>query len=75
MPLSHIAFHRAYAKEGGRAPTVAQLTNPNKPRHILVEHLKTPAILLRLARVPEAAWSVEDLLEGVEVNCSPPQSN
>lgn len=52
--------------------TISQLPNPNKPRHILIKHLKPTTILLRLARVTEAARAVEDLLEGFEINYAIP---
>jgi len=42
---------------------VSKLTNTDKSGHLLVEDLETTAVLFWLARVAEAARSVEDFLE------------
>lgn len=56
-------------KGGKEGHTISQLPNPNKPRHILIKHLKATTILLRFARVAETTWAVEDFLEGFEIDC------
>ncbi len=48
---------------------VAQLADADEARHVLVEDLEAAAVLLRLARVAEAAGPVEDLGEGFEIDC------
>lgn len=48
--------------------TVAQLPHPDKPRHVLVKHLESTTVLLRIAGFAEAAGAVEDFEEGVEVD-------
>ena len=52
-----------------RRRTISQLPHTNEARHVLVKHLKTPTIFFRLARFPESTRSVQNFLEGVEVNC------
>lgn len=49
---------------------IAQLTDADEASHVLVEDLKATAVFFRLARISEAAWSVEDFAEGVEVDCA-----
>ena len=48
---------------------ILELANADEACHILVENLKTAAILFGLAGVTEAAWPVQDALEGLEINC------
>jgi hypothetical protein len=48
--------------------TVAQLSHANESRHILIKHLETATILLRLTGIPETTRTVEDLQEGIEVD-------
>ena len=48
---------------------IFELANTDKARHILIEDLETTAVLLGVAGVAEAAWSVENALEGLEVDC------
>ena len=47
---------------------VSELPNSNETRQILVEDLETSAVFLWFAWVAEAAGSVEDAREGVEVD-------
>lgn len=47
---------------------VAQLSNADKSRHVLIEDLEAAAVLLWLARVAESAGAVEDLGEGLEID-------
>jgi hypothetical protein len=44
------------------------LAHTNEACHVLVEYLKPPAVFFWLAWVSEATWSVQDFLEGVEVD-------
>jgi len=48
---------------------VFELANTDEARHILIEDLESTAVLLGVAGVAEAAWSVENALEGLEVDC------
>jgi hypothetical protein len=52
---------------------IPQLANADETRHVLVEYLEAPAVLLGLAGIAEAAWSVEDLGEGLEIDCTAEQ--
>jgi sulfur relay (sulfurtransferase) DsrF/TusC family protein len=52
----------------GTKHTVAQLSDTNKPSHILIKDLESTTVLLRLAGLTETTWAVEDFQEGVEVN-------
>ena len=52
-----------------KKPTISQLSHPNEPRHILIEHLETSTVLFRLAGIAETTGAVEDFLEGIEVDC------
>jgi hypothetical protein len=52
-----------------RKRTISQLSDANEAGHVLVENLESTAVFLRLARVAEAARSVQDAAEGVEVDC------
>ena len=56
----------------GKAHTIPQLPHPNEPAHILIKHLKPPAILFRLARLPEPTGAVQHFLEAVKVDCLSP---
>lgn len=47
---------------------VLELADANVARHVLVEDLEATAVLLRLARVTEATWPVQDAEEGLEVD-------
>lgn len=49
--------------------TISQLADANETRHVLVEDLEAATVLFWLAGVAEAAWAVEDLGEGLEVDC------
>jgi hypothetical protein len=49
---------------------IPQLPNPNKARHILIKDLEAATVFFRFARVTEAARAVEDLREGLEINCA-----
>jgi hypothetical protein len=44
------------------------LPDTNEPSHILIEHLEAAAVFFRLARLPEAAGTVENLREGFEID-------
>jgi hypothetical protein len=48
------------------------LTNTNETCHILIKDLEAAAVFFWLARVAEATWAVEDLGEGLEINCEVP---
>jgi hypothetical protein len=48
---------------------VPELSHANETREVLVEDLEPAAVLFWLARVAEAAWTVEDAGEVVEVDC------
>jgi hypothetical protein len=48
--------------------TVSQLPHANEPGHILIKHLESAAVLFRLAGIAEATRTVEDFLEGLEVD-------
>jgi hypothetical protein len=48
--------------------TISQLPHTNEPSHILVKHLESAAVLFRLTGVAEATRTVEDFLEGLEVD-------
>ncbi|KAI6757561.1 hypothetical protein HG531_003386 [Fusarium graminearum] len=48
---------------------VLKLADADETRHILIKHLETAAVFLRLARVAETAGAVEDALECLEVDC------
>lgn len=50
--------------------TVAQLSHTNEPRHILIKHLETTTILLRLTGIAETTRTVENLQEGIEIDCT-----
>jgi len=39
---------------------VAQLPNSNESRHILIKHLKTATVVLRVIEIAEAAGAIED---------------
>lgn len=49
--------------------TVTKLSHTNKPRQVLVENLESLAVFLWLAGIAEATGAVQDLLEGLKVNC------
>ena len=49
---------------------VLELTNADEASHVLIKHLETAAVFLGLAWVTEAAWPVQDALEGLEVDCA-----
>jgi hypothetical protein len=44
------------------------LANTNESGHVLVEDLEAATVFFWLAWVAEAAWAVEDLGEGLEIN-------
>ena len=44
------------------------MADANETRQVLVKHLETAAVLLRLAGVAEAVWTVQDAGEGVVVD-------
>lgn len=48
---------------------VLELADANKARHVFIKHLEAAAVFFGLAGIAEAAWSVQDALEGIEVNC------
>lgn len=48
---------------------VFELANTDEACHILIEDLESTAVLLGVAGVAEAAWSVQNALEGLEVDC------
>lgn len=48
---------------------ISELSHADETRQILVEHLETATVLFRLAGIAEAAGSVEDTLEGIEIDC------
>ena len=62
--LVHLVVAHLLAQVG---ENVSQLSNANVSRHLLVKDLEAPAVLLGLARIAEAAWSVEHLLKRVKV--------
>ena len=64
--LPRLQVHRSM---GRRRRTVSKLPHTNEARHILVEHLKASTVFFWLARVSESARSIQDFLEGVEVDC------
>lgn len=47
---------------------IPQLANTNEARHVFIEYLEASAVFLRLARIAESAWSIENFGEGLEVN-------
>ena len=47
---------------------VAELAHADEARQVLVEDLEPPAVVFGFAGVAEAAWTVQDLGEGVEVD-------
>lgn len=49
--------------------TVSQLTDTNKARHILIEHLESATVFFGLAGLTETTGAVEDFEERVEVDC------
>jgi hypothetical protein len=49
---------------------ILELADTNEARHVLVKDLEATAILLWLTGITEAAGTVEDALEGLEVDCS-----
>jgi len=48
---------------------IPELSHADEAREILVEYLETAAVFFGLAGIAEAAGAVEDLLEGVKVDC------
>ncbi len=42
---------------------ISELTHTNEARHVFIEHLEAAAIFFWLARISEAARSVEDFAE------------
>lgn len=48
---------------------VLELADADEACHVLVEDLESAAVLLGDAGVAEAAWPVQDALEGLEVDC------
>lgn len=48
---------------------VSELTDTDETSHLLVKDLEAAAVLFWLAWVAETARSVQDLLEGVKVDC------
>lgn len=49
--------------------TVAQLPDTDKSCHVFVEYLESTAVFFWLAGLAETTGAVEDLQEGIEVNC------
>lgn len=62
------------AWDKNRKHTVSQLSDTNKPGHILIKDLESTTVLLRLAGLTETARAVEDFQERVEINCSERES-
>lgn len=50
---------------------VLDLSLADKPAPVLVEHLEAPDVLFNVKGLAEAARAVEDLGEGLEVDCIP----
>ena len=48
--------------------TVSELTDTNETSHVLVEDLKASTIFLGLTRIAEAARTVQDALECLEID-------
>jgi len=49
---------------------VPQLSDTNKSRHVLVEHLEAAAVFFWLAWVLEAAGAVQNFGKGIKVDCA-----
>jgi D-alanine-D-alanine ligase-like ATP-grasp enzyme len=46
------------------------LADDDETRHILIKHLETTAVFLRLAGVAETTGAVQHALECLEVDCT-----
>jgi hypothetical protein len=52
-----------------RGKDVSHLADTHEPSGVLVEHLESPDVILGLTERLETAWSVDDLGEGLVVDC------
>ena len=68
-PQSALPLFLFHTHKSRRKHTVSKLAHTDEARHILIKHLKAPAIFFWLARVSKSTWSVQDFLEGVEIDC------
>lgn len=63
--LVHLLLRHLLAEVG---EDVLELADADVACHVLVEHLEPAAVFFGLAGVAEAAWAVENALEGLEVD-------